>query len=125
MPIVLSGGELVPWCEWAVNGPQIQQTAVGRRFPLDVLWDVSEGHQSLALGEHRKRPIRQAKNTQTCHGKASLKDLSTAALIRHAMVPLTRILYPATAGPKFIPSAPRTWLSCDRCALARSWLTVR
>src|SRR5207247_10303485 len=74
---------LVCRCERTSGRSDIEESTVGGRFPPDVLGQIGERHNGLALGEGRQRPFRYTQHAQARQREASPENLPTGALVHH------------------------------------------
>jgi hypothetical protein len=84
---VLRRRELVGRRERSVDGADVEESPIRRRLPADVLGDVGERHQRLALGHDGQHPLGHVEDAQASDGETTLDDAATGRLI-HDVRPL-------------------------------------
>ena len=100
MTVVLCRGELIPRRERTVDHPDVDDAPLRAPFQDDLVGQVGEGHERLALRERRQRPFRDAEDAQSRHREAAFEDVTTRARIRHDSVPFHK---------RFVVTGVRVW----------------
>src|SRR5262249_12078874 len=65
------------------DGPDVEQPAIRRRVPPDVIWNVGELHDRFTLRERGQHPLRYAQHAEPRSRKTTFENLPPRALIRH------------------------------------------
>src|SRR4029453_1895905 len=113
MAVVLRRGKPVLWRELPLDSPEVEQPAIRRRFPADVVGDVGESLQRFVGGERRHHPPREAERGESGQPQAAFEDVATGLLWCHLHTACSINACPFTvAGWRIVPhAAPRTDIS--------------
>src|SRR6185369_12794654 len=94
MTVVLRGEKLILRRELSVDGPGVDDAAVGRRIGDHAFGKIEEREHRFALRERGEHPLREADDTEACERKAGPNNVSARDLLCHAAEDITR---PASA----------------------------
>ena len=78
---------LVGRCDRSVDVADLDDPAVWRPFQHDLIRQIGELDERLALGQRRQAPRRKTERPEPGQGRAPLEHVTTSGLLRHVVDP--------------------------------------